>query len=167
MRTIPILYVLHEDENYVEGRFHDGSTFLIDYEDFEKVSKYYWTKATKGYAIKSGNRTPMHRFVLGLSGNKSLQYKIEVDHINRNKLDNRKSNLRIVSRQENMYNKSEYKNNTSGVKGVKWNKNRQKWQVQINHNKKRIHLGLYSDLEEAKQVRLQAEEKYFKIKGDR
>ena len=107
----------------------------------------------------------VRRFVLGLG--KAERCKIEVDHINHNRLDNRKSNLRIVTRQENMYNKSEYKNNTSGVKGVKWNKDRQKWQVQINHNKKRIHLGLYSDLEEAKQVRLKAEEKYFKIKGDR
>ena len=164
MRVLPILYILHEKENYVEGRFHNGETFLIDYEDFEKVSKYFWTYST-GYAVRNKNRQPMHRFVLGLG--KAERYKIEVDHINGNRLDNRKSNLRIVTRQENMYNKSEYKNNTSGVKGVKWNKDRQKWQVQINHNKKRIHLGLYSDLEEAKQVRLQAEEKYFKIKGDR
>lgn len=163
MRVKPILYVLHEDENYVEGRFHNGETFLIDFEDFEKVSNYFWT-FSNGYAIKSENKQPMHRFVLGLG--KAERYKIEVDHINRNRLDNRKSNLRIVSRQENMYNKSKYKNNKSGVKGVKWNKDRNKWQVQINYNKKRIHLGLYSDLEEAKKARLNAEEKYFKIKGE-
>lgn len=164
MRVLPILYILHEEENYVEGRFHNGETFLIDYEDFEKVSKYFWTYSI-GYAVRSKNKQPMHRFVLGLG--KAERYKIEVDHINRNRLDNRKSNLRIVTRQENMLNKSEYKNNTSGIKGVKWNKDRQKWQVQINHNKKRIHLGLYSDLEEAKKARLEAEKKYFKIKGDK
>ena len=110
MRVKPILYVLHEDENYVEGRFHNGETFFIDLEDFEKVSNYFWS-LSKGYAIKSENKQPMHRFVLGLG--KADRYKIEVDHINRNRLDNRKSNLRIVSRQDNMYNKSKYKNNKS------------------------------------------------------
>ena len=164
MRAKPILYILHEKENYVEGRFRNGKSFLIDYEDFEKISDYFWT-CSNDYAIKSENRQPMHRFILGISNED--RYKIEVDHVNRNRLDNRKKNLRIVTRQENMYNKSEYKNNTSGVKGVKWNKDRRKWQVQINHNKKRIHLGLYSDFEEAKKVRLEAEEKYFKIKGDK
>ena len=160
----PILYVLHEEENYVEGRLKTGETFYIDYEDFDKVSEHQWW-IDKGYAKGGRKRQPMHRFVLNLG--KAERYKVEVDHINRNRLDNRKSNLRIVSRQENMLNKSEYKNNTSNVKGVKWNKNLNKWQVQITYNKKRIHLGVYSDLEEAKQVRLQAEEKYFKIKGDR
>ena len=164
MRVLPILYVLHEEEGYVEGRFHNGETFLIDFEDFEKVSKYFWTYS-KGYARRSNNKQPMHRFVLGLG--EAERYKIEVDHINRNRLANRKSNLRIVTRQENMLNKSDYKNNTSGVKGVKWNKKLEKWQVQISHNKKRIHLGVFTDLEEAKQVRKKAEEKYFKIKGDK
>ena len=164
MRVLPILYILHEEKGYVEGRFHNGETFYIDYEDFEKVSKYFWTYCN-GYARKSNNRQPMHRFVLGLG--EAERYKIEVDHINRNRLDNRKSNLRIVTRQENMYNKSEYKNNTSGIKGVKWNKDRQKWQVQINHNKKRIHFFFFSDLEEAKKGRLEEEKKYFKIKGDK
>lgn len=163
MRAKPILYILHEKENYVEGRFHNGESFLIDFEDFEKVSNYFWSY-TKGYAIKSENRQPMHRFILGLGSED--RYKVEVDHINRNRLDNRKSNLRVVTRQENMYNKSEYKNNTSGVRGVKWNKARQKWQVQINFDKKRIHLGMFTDLEEAKQARLKAEKEYFKFKGE-
>lgn len=154
----PILYVLHEKENYVEGRLKDGNIFYIDYEDFEKVSEQQWW-IDKGYA-KRGNQL-MHRFVLGLG--KADRYKIEVDHINRNRLDNRKSNLRIITRTENTMNKSDYKNNTSGVKGVKWNKKLNKWQVQISYKGKRIHLGVFSDLEEAKKVRLEAEKKYFKI----
>lgn len=156
----PILYVLHEKEGYVEGRLKDGNIFYIDIEDFEKVSEMQWWVNT-GYAYSGYNRQPMHRFVLGLG--KAERYEIEVDHINRNRLDNRKSNLRIVTKQDNMKNKSVYKSNTSGVKGVKWNKNINKWQVQINHNGKRIHLGVFKDFEDAKQARLKAEEKYFKI----
>ena len=74
MRVLPILYILHEEEGYVEGRFHNGETFYIDYEDFEKVSKYFWTYCN-GYARKSKNRQPMHRFVLGLG--EAERYKIE------------------------------------------------------------------------------------------
>lgn len=162
MRAIPILYILHEKENYVEGRFQNGEVFYIDYEDFEKVSKYYW-HLEKGYARGTRHNTLMHRFILGLTGDKHARYNIEVDHINRNRLDNRKSNLRVITRKENMMNKSDYKNNTSGIKGVKWNKNLNKWQVQISHNGKRVHLGVFEDLEDAKKARLKAEEEYFKI----
>lgn len=166
MREVPILYVLHEKEKYVEGRLRDGDCFLIDLEDFEKVSRYRWHKTT-GYMKNTHKNCMMHRYILGLVGNKEARYKIEVDHINRNRLDNRKCNLRIISKQDNMKNKSTYTNNKSGIPGVKWNKNNNKWQVQINHNKKRIHLGMFDDLEKAKEAREKAEKKYFKIKGEK
>ena len=87
--------------------------------------------------------------------------KLIVDHINGNRLDNRKSNLRICHKEKNPINCKKYKNNTSGCKGVSWSKRLNKWQVTININKRHIYLGLYSDLEEAITVRKEAEKKYF------
>jgi hypothetical protein len=74
-----------------------------------------------------------------------------------NKLDNRKSNLRVVTQQENLHKKSVYKTNSSGHQGVKWNKSLNKWQVQITHNKKRIHLGVFDNLQDAIIARRKAE----------
>lgn len=84
----------------------------------------------------------------------------EIDHINRDKLDNRLINLRAVSHVENMKNKSAYKNNTSGVLGVCWNKNAKKWRATITADGKNNHLGYYDDLELATLVRHEAESHY-------
>ena len=84
-----------------------------------------------------------------------------VDHINRDPLDNRKSNLRIVSNQQNSMNKGLQKRNTSGHKGVSWDKSKNKWYTYITVNYKLINLGRFSILEDAVEVRRQAEIKYF------
>jgi hypothetical protein len=57
------------------------------------------------------------------------------------------------------------KNNNSGYRGVKWDKDRGKWLASINVNRKRIFLGLFKDLEEAARVRIQAEEEYWGMKS--
>lgn len=63
----------------------------------------------------------------------------QIDHINGNRIDNRICNLRDVSRNENAKNKSMYKNNTSGVSGISWDKINSKWSVYI----KDLHIGSY------------------------
>ena len=62
----------------------------------------------------------------------------EIDHINRNPLDNRKCNLRFSTRQLQMYNAKKLKNNSSGQKGVYWNSHLKAWMVDIRTPKKRI-----------------------------
>lgn len=62
--------------------------------------------------------------------------RIQVDHINGNRADNRKSNLRICTNQENSMNRNKNKNNTSGYKGVVYDKERKKWRARIQHNGK-------------------------------
>ena len=84
-----------------------------------------------------------------------------VDHINRNPLDNRKSNLRIVNNQQNSMNKGHQKRNTSGHKGVSWDKSRNKWYAYITVNYKLINLGRFNILEDAIKARKKAEIKYF------
>ena len=69
------------------------------------------------------------------------KYKIIVDHINNNKLDNRLENLQLISQRENT--SKDRKNGASRYIGVTWNKKRNKWQAQIIINNKNINLGCY------------------------
>ena len=87
--------------------------------------------------------------------------KDQIDHINRNKTDNRIANLRDVSHKQNGQNASKPSNNTSGHPGVCWHKRDSKWVAQIRHNYKRIHLGLFENLEEALSARKAAEKFYW------
>ena len=80
----------------------------------------------------------------------------EVDHINRNRLDNRRENLRLVTRQENCWNKSKQKNNKSGYIGVCFDKkasSKNPWKAYAKHDGKNYNLGFYSTEEEAARVR--------------
>lgn len=77
----------------------------------------------------------------------------EIDHINQDKSDNRITNLRDVSREMNQRNGTRKGNNTSGVPGVIWNKQRKKWCAQASVNGKHRHIGMFDSLEEAAKAR--------------
>lgn len=85
----------------------------------------------------------------------------QIDHINRNRSDNRISNLRGVTNKQNLQNASKYSHNTSGHAGVSWYKRISKWQAKITHNQKDVHLGYFSVLEEAIAARKAAEKLYW------
>lgn len=84
-----------------------------------------------------------------------------VDHINHQKTDNRKHNLRDVTKSENGMNHVKPSNNTSGYVGVYWNKSKELWEAWIIHNNKRMYLGSYINKNKAIEARKQAEEKFF------
>jgi len=86
----------------------------------------------------------------------------EVDHIDGNSLNNRIENLRPATREENGYNKTLQKNNTTGYKNVYWHKQVKKWAVRICFDKKIKHIGLFKDLELAALVAEEARNKYHK-----
>jgi len=86
--------------------------------------------------------------------------KEEIDHINRNRLDNRFCNLREANSQENKRNKSAYKNSKSGVKGVSWSNAANKWVARIHTGIKYKHLGVFSEISEAKAAYDLAAKKY-------
>jgi hypothetical protein len=88
--------------------------------------------------------------------------KICVDHINCDKINNCVNNLRWATISENAMNSQKPKNNTSGVKGVTWNKKANKWQAQIRIDGKLIQLGLFDDIEKATESRQKAVEQIFK-----
>ena len=112
---------------------------VVDDEDYEKLIKYNWCLSVQGYAVNSKNNLLMHRFILNLTkddGNIT-------DHINRNKLDNRKSNLRLCNRTKNAFNSSRHVDSVSNYKGVCWEKQTNKWKAQICIDGKVKNLGRY------------------------
>lgn len=87
----------------------------------------------------------------------------ELDHINRNRTDNRIENLREVTRSENNFNHPVRKDNKCGVRGVSWHSKTNKWRVGITFNKKTMYLGCFKDLELACLVAEEARDKYHRI----
>lgn len=131
---------------------------IIDIDDLERLIQYKWTLGTWGYAESSINNKNvlMQRLVLNEFDVVNI-----VDHINRNTLDNRKSNLRIVDKSLNAVNAGIRSNNTSSVTGVSWNKNTNSWRAYINYKGKRIELGHRKEFDNAVVLRLNAENKYY------
>lgn len=76
----------------------------------------------------------------------------QIDHINMNKTDNRLCNLRVASNAQNQWNTTLCKNNTSGQRGVRWDKQTSKWRVQVDIEGTHVHLGRFSDQAAAKNV---------------
>jgi len=119
----------------------DGSEFLLD---------YTWSLRTDGYACTWQGRycLLMHRLIMGLKKNNPMQ----VDHKNRNRSDNRKCNLRIVTSSQQRQNTSSQINKSSKYRGVCWDKERQKWKAQVKVNGKPILLGRFDEEDEAARV---------------
>lgn len=130
---------------------------LIDDIDFDFINQYKWRLGSRGYAIRSNGKKVimMHRLINGTSKG------LETDHINRNKLDNRRSNLRSVTSSQNHMNKGIPKNNKTGFKGIYWSEKRNKWTCYIRINRKTINLGMFLTKIEAIEKRKEAEKKYF------
>ena len=79
-------------------------------------------------------------------------FPVEVDHNDRDGLNNSWNNLSESTRPENMLNKSRYKSNTSGVTGVSWHKREQKWSARITVEGKRVTLGSFDNIEDAESI---------------
>jgi hypothetical protein len=109
---------------------------------------------------KCTTRISLHRWILESFYGVSIGG-CDVDHINRDKLDNRKENLRVVKRKENQCNKGIQINNTSGYKGVDWVKKAGKWRAKIRVGKRhQIHLGYFDAIEDAAAAYKEAQQKY-------
>lgn len=129
-----------------------GKFALVDDADYEWLSQYRWHAKYNGrqwYACReigpriNRTRIKMHRSILNAPDDKF------VDHINNQTLDNRRVNLRLCDKSENGRNRSAQRNNTSGFKGVHWNREKRRWMAFIHLNRKFRHLGYYDTPEEA------------------
>lgn len=122
----------------------NGGHVFVDDDMFQSLKKWRWQKSQNGYAVRCGSRKDktilMHRIIAGTPDG------LCTDHINKNKLDNRRENLRSCTKAQNAINAKIQSNNISGYKGVSWSKDKKKWRSQIVFRQKAIHLGYYDDI---------------------
>lgn len=131
---------------------------IIDKEDYDKLKNIRWRLDGGGYAINNSNKKEtlyIHRIINNTPSN------MFCDHIDKNKLNCKKENLRTVTHQLNCINVGKKSNNTSGVKGINWNKRNQKWRSRITLNNTEINLGEYTNYLDAVKSRANAELIYF------
>ena len=135
----------------LSGKYANGRSAYVDAEDSQFVSRYSWSIDQTGYphARVDGRTQRLHRCIIQQMG-LQVPKGMVVDHIDRNPLNNTRQNLRITNHTQNIFNSGPNRANTSGVKGVTWNKRSGKWVVQLRiHGKYQYH-GHFLDLEAAK-----------------
>jgi len=162
--------VVKRSKKYIKfdtsGKYGIGTTnndikFLFDLEDFDAIKNLCWYISYYGYVVahnpKINKSVFLHRFIFNCKKGDTI------DHINRNKLDNRKENLRIVSQSKNVFNSPIRSNNTTGVTGVtiEYIGGIKKYRSQILKNYKHICLGRFEKFNDAVRARKDAEIKYF------
>jgi hypothetical protein len=140
------------------GRLYLKKTDLLR----EKGQELTYFECGGGYlAVRVCRRQiKIHHVVWALANGRLLRQGMTIDHINGNITDNRPNNLREVSHHENTKNMTLHRNSTTGVAGVSYSTKHHKFVAYITHNRKRIHLGHYSTIEEASAARKAAEKEY-------
>ena len=139
-----------------------GKVVIVDNWNYDWLNQFKWhaIKGTSGiwYAIWNDYTTGkcrtiyMHRLILGLKQNDGKM----TDHVNHNGLDNREFNIRVITHQQNCFNKK-------NPKGCYWNKQTKKWKAQIGFNGKYYHLGMFTNEKNAHEAYIKAKKKYHKI----
>ena len=112
---------------------------IVDDADFPMLNQHKWHLDSKGYAqhsITEHHKVLMHRLIIG-----PVPKGFVTDHINGNRLDNRRGNLRFVTQSANV-------RKSTGT-GVYWHEKSQKWAISLKHQYKTLYFGLFDDREEA------------------
>lgn len=138
-----------------------GYTAIVDDLDSD-IAELRWSFSGCGYALRRSlsGFVYMHRVILErVIG--QIPPGLLCDHANGNRLDNRRSNLRIATTSENLQNQGLRKDNATGVRGVYWAAARGKWRVEIAAEGRRFYLGYFTSFEEAVNVRKEAEIAHF------
>ncbi len=149
-----------------------GRAALVDDEDYEYLSQWKWLYhrgyARRGVMIPASERTGaikqkiahMHRVIINAPAH------LQVDHINGNRLDNRRSNLRLATQSQNIQNSRKHQTyggdaTSSQYKGVYWDRGAQKWKSRVTLNKKSAHLGHFSSEIDAARAYDEAARKHY------
>ena len=138
-----------------------GKYAIVDDEDYERLMEHSWawvpatgSLSSTGYAVRKGNKKrgeprtiQMHREIM------HAKKGIIIDHVNRDSLDNRKTNLRYANTQKNAFNRTKpIMKCTSRYKGVLQRKNSTVWQARLKYNNRHVELGTYDTEEKAAAV---------------
>lgn len=145
----------------------NGQKTIVDRDDYEWAKHFSWYMTTSGYAYhttyegKGKSRKhiaiPLHRII------NQTPAGLDTDHINGDRLDNRKSNLRTVTRSQNLHNTKRRKDNKSGIIGVNHHDKNNSWRARIRVNYKEIDLGCFKTIDEAIVARKNAEAQYVRF----
>ncbi|MGA6117427.1 HNH endonuclease [Sphingobacterium anhuiense] len=145
-------------------KIKNGISVIVDDEDFDYLSQFKWFAkrdsntyyVARNFIRSDGKKTTMrmHREITKAPRN------FQVDHIDRNGLNNQRSNLRLVTNAQNAQNTRAKRTSKSGVKGVSWDRTRKKWSVTICLNRKNIRIGRFNEFSDAVEARKEANKLY-------
>jgi len=143
-----------------ELQLSNGGVTLLDYEEFEYFKRWDWRKTISGYVVRTqGVKTLLlHKEIL----KRAYDYFGEADHKNNCPWDNRKENLKPATHSQNQMNQGLRFDNTTGYKGVSYNRARRKYRARIVVGYVRIHLGYFTDILEAARAYDKAAKQYHK-----
>lgn len=139
-----------------------GRYTIVDDADYERLNQFKWC-FNNGYAVRNiKNMNSKYRIVLMHREILNAPVGIFSDHINGDKLDNRRGNLRLCTQQQNNRNITRPRShNRLGIKGVRFLENRNRFSARIVVDKKEIHLGSFSSMRFAEEAYQEAEKRYF------
>ncbi len=142
---------------------NNGTKFLFDPEDADLVSSRGWHMSKRGYVSGTEHRRerPLHKLMINADSS------FDIDHINRDKTDYRRQNLRVCTHQHNCFNQKRRSTNTSGYIGVSFAKNMGKYESYIHKDGIKHGLGYYQSPIEAALVRDAAAEYFFGEYGNK
>lgn len=139
----------------------DGTAFYFDLDNLELIKSRMWSKDKDGYLINryffdgQMRYARFHRLIMN-AGTEQF-----VDHINKNRADNRKSNLRLCNKDENNRNRGLYSTNHSGITGVHFDYKRNKWTASITYMSRKIFIGRFNEKSDAVDARIRKEIELF------
>jgi hypothetical protein len=137
-----------------------GKSAIISDHRFAEVSKHKWRTSWNGWnwyasSTINGKNVYLHRYIMGVTDSRVL-----VDHKDGNGLNCQDGNLRVCTSSQNGMNRGKQSDNTSGYKGVTWDKSKGKWQASIKVNQKTIFLGRFNNVIEAAKAYDEGAKKY-------
>jgi hypothetical protein len=136
---------------------NSGYSALVDDQDYDYLNKWKWQYHKAGYAQRATNTGGKYVCLLLHRVLMNPPEGMVIDHINHNKLDNMRNNLRVCTPSQNGMNR----NGKNLYKGVSWNKRACKWQVKITVDKRLKHIGEYKDIIEAADAYNRAAKLYY------
>lgn len=155
-----------QNEFYIDGDIvfvklvDSEKTMMVDLDIWNDwANGYRWRESKQGYAYTVTRREG--RFFFHVRAFPGCPVDKMRDHIDGNRLNNTRNNIRFVTASQNMHNRGLSSNNTSGCNGVYFHKNTGKWASEIKVGNKKIHFGLFATKDEAINTRKQAEIDYY------